>query len=694
MASLTLAHTLAAMPGHEVTVHQQGWRLGGKLASARNERYGERIEEHGLHVWSGFYENSFRLIQSVYAQLGRPVGHPLPTWEAAFQPWDNVTWFSHVDASWVRVTNEVPGNALVPGHGGNLAPPAVLMARMLRFGVGLLEGYQPSSGPGLALEEVEVDGLPPAPDATSRVTDHVRWLFDGLAAMAEQLATADAALVAQIDRAAAVVQAALHDWLDELLRDAVQAVPLLLEIIAFTDMALAYLRGFGPDGVYTQGFDAINGHEFTDYLQLHGAHAMTLASGFVRGAYSYIFGFEDGDPTKCNLEAGTTLRMLLRLLLAQCGGVFWKMAAGAGDTVVAPVYQALAASGVTFEFFHVLRSVEVDPATKAVTAVTFGVQATVDTDRVPDGVYRPLRTLTSGRSAGLEVWPAVPDFHQLLQGTALEASGQDLESAWNSWPDVETITLRRGTDFDVLVLGVPVSCLIDVAPQVLASSAALTAAVHAIPTVATQGLQLWMRRDSHDLGAPGPATIATAFAPPLDTWADMSHLIAWEEWPEAPPKSLQYFCGVLHTGVLGAPRQDPQLPMDVHHRAGADALAWLQDNAAPLWPNAVPAGGGFDLGLLYSAPGGDPFASQFWSTNIDPTARYCQSPVGSSAARPAPDGTGIDGLVVVGDWVRTGLGYGCIEAAVMSGLEGAQAISGVAVDIYGATDFPATWSAT
>ena len=85
---------------------------------------------------------------------------------------------------------------------------------------------------------------------------------------------------------------------------------------------------------------------------------------------------------------------------------------------------------------------------------------------------------------------------------------------------------------------------------------------------------------------------------------------------------------------------------------------------------------GFDPGVLYPASSDAPLDEQFWSTNIDPTARYCQSPVGSMAGRPTPDGTGIDGLVVVGDWVQTGLGYGCIEAAVMGGLAGARAITG------------------
>ena len=57
-------------PEHEgryhVTVYVPGWRLGGKGASGRGPA--DRIEEHGFHVWLGFYENAFRLLRECYAE--------------------------------------------------------------------------------------------------------------------------------------------------------------------------------------------------------------------------------------------------------------------------------------------------------------------------------------------------------------------------------------------------------------------------------------------------------------------------------------------------------------------------------------------------------------------------------------------------------------------------------------------------
>ena len=49
-AAFALTNTEALRQRFEVTIYQYGWRLGGKGASGRNARYGQRIEEHGLHM--------------------------------------------------------------------------------------------------------------------------------------------------------------------------------------------------------------------------------------------------------------------------------------------------------------------------------------------------------------------------------------------------------------------------------------------------------------------------------------------------------------------------------------------------------------------------------------------------------------------------------------------------------------------
>lgn len=79
---------------YAVTVHQLGWRLGGKGASGRGAA--ARIEEHGFHVWMGFYENAFRLMRDCYAELGRdPAKCRIAGWRDACFPEPFLVMASH-----------------------------------------------------------------------------------------------------------------------------------------------------------------------------------------------------------------------------------------------------------------------------------------------------------------------------------------------------------------------------------------------------------------------------------------------------------------------------------------------------------------------------------------------------------------------------------------------------------------------
>ena len=62
---------------YDIDMYIMGWRMGGKGASGRNADLGERIEEHGLHIWMGMYFNAFKAMQRAYVELDRPEGAPL-----------------------------------------------------------------------------------------------------------------------------------------------------------------------------------------------------------------------------------------------------------------------------------------------------------------------------------------------------------------------------------------------------------------------------------------------------------------------------------------------------------------------------------------------------------------------------------------------------------------------------------------
>jgi uncharacterized protein with NAD-binding domain and iron-sulfur cluster len=113
-----------------------------------------------------------------------------------------------------------------------------------------------------------------------------------------------------------------------------------------------------------------------------------------------VFGYRDGDLGQPAFAAGLAVLWTGNLLFLYKDALFWKMTAGMGDVVIAPLYQVLRRRGVTFEFFHRIDALRLDPAHRAIDAITVGRQ-----QRLANGVdhYDPLV-----RVRGLPVFPNAP----------------------------------------------------------------------------------------------------------------------------------------------------------------------------------------------------------------------------------------------------------------------------------------------
>ena len=70
---------------------------------------------------------------------------------------------------------------------------------------------------------------------------------------------------------------------------------------------------------------------------------------------------------------------------------------------------------------------------------------------------------------------------------------------------------------------------------------------------------------------------------------------------------------------------------------------------------------------------------QYWRANSVGSERYVQTPFGSVEHRLEPHQSGYSNLFLAGDWTRTGIDGGCVEAAVLSGRAAAKAIAGLPV---------------
>ena len=72
-----------------------------------------RIEEHGLHVWLGYYENAFRLVREIYDELDRPRTDPdcpIQGWHDAFRPASSIGLGELHDGEWLALDRPVRRN--------------------------------------------------------------------------------------------------------------------------------------------------------------------------------------------------------------------------------------------------------------------------------------------------------------------------------------------------------------------------------------------------------------------------------------------------------------------------------------------------------------------------------------------------------------------------------------------------------
>ncbi len=666
-AAFELTNTPSLREAYDVTVYQLGWRLGGKCASGRNADRGNRIEEHGLHIWGGFYENAFRLIQACYAELGRPAGAPLATWEDAFVACDDAVLLEEYGGHWAKTALPFPPNPFLPGDGTPLPvvwdvlDGAVSMLRLwwdtLWEARPVASGSPPSSSPG--------------PPRFAPVVRLLAGAADAVFAIVAKATLRLVRLLAQCHRNGPVRGTralSVSTWLLRHLRDRMwrkHVGPCLDSagrrmLFMQVDMFTSLFTGIVDDCLVERGFDGINDEDFRAWLSSHGAQRLTLGGPGVRAAYDGAFSFLDGDPGRPDLAAGVAVHGLLRQLFTYKGAPFWKMQAGMGDTVFAPMMQVLERRGVRFEFFREVTGLHADPGGTAIEAIDLRHQAELRGER-----YRPLVDVK-----GLPCWPDRPDLGQLDVDEAVAAT-LDFEAPGGAALGPRQ-TLRRGEDFDTVVLAIPVAALPTICQDIVGgpqNNPRLGAMIDEAKTVMTQAYQLWLLRDLPGLGWDGPPAVTSTYVEPLDTYCDMSHLLPRETWPATEqPQSIGYFCGVF-PDVAG---EDQAQATERAFRCG---LEFLRAQIGPLWPAAVTAAGSFDFSLLVGEGEGEArYSAQYWRANFEPSERYVQAASGSIGSRLGPAESGYDNLLLTGDWVRNGLDAGCVEAAVMSGIQAARAI--------------------
>jgi uncharacterized protein with NAD-binding domain and iron-sulfur cluster len=774
--------------GCQVTIFQMGGRLGGKGASSRNQRrgYRDRIEEHGLHLWLGYYENAFRMIRTCFEELkarGDVNRQPFDNWNwlSAFEranlvgladdssgdwePWvarfpeyvpkeeERITGIYRLRDESVRpgvhivddAARAYPGEPPVLAEEGTcedgedvcLERPnvAFFLTHALRELLAFMDSLQlrmeqlftqpprvPSQDPGeILLEALGEAGPAPVDDDAESTVDVPRLLrvirlallvpaVEALSAAARVL---DGPLPYQSDLVVPMLDRfidAMHKRIERFVQRDVAARQ-LWELI---DLLTANIRGIIAAGLEGHAdFRSLDEWNYIDWLRMNRIAERTLSNPIIRGAHDLGFAYRDGDARDPQIAAGQAISAGCRFFFMYKGALFWRMKAGMGDVVFAPMYIALRNRGVKFRFFHRLDEIHLDGRSQAVSALTFGRQVPLkQKDPAAPTNYEPLISV-----GDMPCWRRQPDADQFDFDDAMRekytrlAEADDpavnFESIWCNWPDdgEETVAIGDGADFDAVIVTVPIAALGRVSQQVANSryvnsrgeevGPRWTAMLEELGTVATQSIQLWVNRDTPGLGWMRGQVSFSAFVHPFDTWADLSHLIEVETRDAASAantaRGVHYFCSTLPEWQIPEPLRvvanrdrlgldDTTLIAEAQDVVRENARYFLDDWVYQLWPDAVhryPTA--FKWEILVDPgdrSGAERLLAQHVAANVDPSERYTLSLPGTTQYRWPPDQEVVPNLFVAGDWTDSGLNIGCVEAAVMSGRLASSGISG------------------
>jgi uncharacterized protein with NAD-binding domain and iron-sulfur cluster len=666
---------------YDITVYTLGWRLGGKCLVGRDECRDWRALEHGLHVWAGFYDNAFDLVQRLYARLE----YSPNAWRSKFEGLNHFTVMEFVEKSWKPWLLQARPNPLDPGI--DLDNGLLLLTALKTLLSWVEQSFVDSP-----LGRVQHPGA--RRDVQHEIAAALKSPVDNV------FPTALSAIAALLDRGAPNTitandtKAALA-LVDAFRRQVARAVPSTpkddetrrLEILY--DLAAGLIKGILSDEVLSGGLDAIDHWEWSAWMEHNGCKPESINSAIVRGCYDYVFGYIKG----CRkVGAGVGTIALLRLLLTYKGSIFYALQEPMGDFLFAPLYTYLCKRDVKFKFFHRLDELKLSNDGSVIEKIALGRQVKL---KYPDVGYKPLIDVPG---KDYKSWPTHPDYDQIEHGDELK--DYDLESAGTNWRYADTpLTLMRrppgdrsqtGKTFDIAILGVGFGGLPSICGDLCCHHPDTWGSyLKEVQTTPTLALQLWLTEETEKLGWPDPRTVMVGFAraddtwndAPLHSWEDNTPLIARESAnSEKAPRSLAYFVGVFPEAEDGPRGSDPQFPKSEMDRAKLVIKAWMKSRLPELWPNALDRQtSDFRWELLDAPPGttgSDRLDHQYLRTNIEPWERYVLSKPGTLRWRLWPDGSGISNLFLTGDWVRTGLDAGCIEAAIMSGRAAARTITG------------------
>ena len=680
-AACSLTATEALRAQYDVTVYQSGWRVGGKCGQGRMGPE-NRIEINGTHYLFGAYDACFALARGIFDELEAAGDTRFGTYESQFLPCSVVALKEFFNGNWYTWVLKIPGNGKPPGTPGEEPTLTDVLHTIIGWIIDL--GSSTPVAELLAPEHIAAAPAPAAPETwwqragellgrELHALEHMVGvgILDIAHELVERLAT-DVEQPAVCEGLVAVLRY-FRDVARKLLSGPAATSIEARRIWQLIDLGTSIMIGILEDKVFAAGgFENIDGYDLREWIAKWGAEEGTVWSAPLLAWYNAIAAYEGGDVDKPNMSAGLGLRAMLRLGMTYKGAFAFQLSYEVGDSIIAPMYQVLKNRGVRFMYFHRVR--ELTPSADGTTIDAISVEQQVTLASGKPASYDPFLILPNGRP----VWPNYPMVAQIVNPPAY----QDQLMSFYAPSSGNVTTLQRGTDFDTVVLAIPVAANRWTCAKLMAQKPALSDMINFLGTTETQSLRLWLHPTVEEMGWEFGQSVLSGYFQPLSTWEDARQLVVAETWP---PENMPHGIATLFGVLPGAPQpypgpDDSGYPAERWFAAERHAVAFCRAYVGSLWPKATlpqnPVGIQWDA-LVTSTPGitGEArLSEQSIRCNVGPVEAYTQIHKGTLKYRLRPSESGYGNLVLAGDWVRNGYEIGSVEGAVRGGLEAAGVI--------------------
>lgn len=690
---------------YEVSLYTTGFRLGGKCQSWRNPDKAFRIEEHGLHAFLGFYHNAFTSVHDAYLSAFPEDGLGEALYRQAFHPEPNNGVMVFHRGVWTYcATPDLSSSAKAPTNTSSARASVNTNldgAQALQLA---MEGALARAGDHLVAIGQEHPMLRESlKDAQQQLLDVTTRARSSLGAATANKATLSSDLLGGL---AVDVLIGIRDAIAKV----IQTLDRLRLISTYTwflwtgvDTLLTIVIGLLEEPV--RNLDALDGHDFRTWLRSHGLHEKgDQRWAVIDQVYETLFAHQpppagrppcapiDEDVRPASLACGVATRWYLLEAFGNSGAVSYRFTYSCAQTMMTPLYLALQNLGAKVHFFHTVTGLELtgSGAERRLTGVRLERQAEV---KAGPAAYAPLLTEDlPNNPPELHDWPMDPHYDQLVDGEWFKENGIDFFDAWQTGNTrAKPVTLSAGTDFDLVVLGVPLGALPLIespltSPQDPAADPRWRAMIDGIAVTQTMSFQLWFDTPSTALLAE-PRGLLTAYVQPEPSYGDFTPLISYEDWPEPKPQYCAYFTGASYSGKPPLPPEcGPDYPGRIQSAWTKTVHTWLEANYAAFYdgrgtPQKFP-----DFLDLLTAPGAttptERLDYQHIIADVQPSNLYVLSQPVATNLRFGQAESGVGALLLTGDWTRTDMNCGCVEAATSSGMLAARAISNQPASIW------------